>query len=153
MPMLTFGEVAAHLRRAQMDARFALDREVRLLMEGAAVEAKAMIGHELPEWPPLAPSTVAEKARLGFTGQVSDTDPLLRTGRLRDSIKAEAEAIGYLVEGVIGSDDSVAADQELGTSKIPPRPFLAPAMMSVEPRAATALGELTVRALTPGQKV
>ncbi len=47
--------------------------------------------------------------------------PWLRTGALRASVghRVSEEA------AVIGSDDPVAVDQELGTRTIPPRPFLA----------------------------
>ncbi|MBV8613726.1 MAG: hypothetical protein JOY66_08120 [Acetobacteraceae bacterium] len=47
--------------------------------------------------------------------------PWLRTGKLRASITCEATD----TVAVIGSSDPVAVDQELGTSAIPPRPFLA----------------------------
>ena len=47
--------------------------------------------------------------------------PWLRTGKLRASITCEATDTA----AVIGSSDPVAVYQELGTSAIPPRPFLA----------------------------
>lgn len=72
-----------------------------------------------PAWQPLADSTEAEKARLGYPSGA----PLLRTGEMRDSIVTEHNAL----EAIIGSKDPVAKYQELGTDKIPPRPFLGPA--------------------------
>jgi phage gpG-like protein len=48
--------------------------------------------------------------------------PWLCTGKLRDSVTHETTDNA----AVIGSTDQVAVDQELGTSSIPPRPFLAP---------------------------
>ena len=92
--------------------------------------AKDLIGTEDASWPPLAPSTVEEKRRLGYTGRVSETDPLLRTGSLRASIVAQSEAAG-LGRGtvLIGSPDPVAAYQEFGTDRgIPPRPFIGAAL-------------------------
>jgi phage gpG-like protein len=83
-------------------------------------EARNMIGAEIDQWPPLAPSTVEEKERLGYTGQVSPTDPLLRTGELRLSITHQIEQHAV----VLGSDDPIAPYQEHGTGHIPPRPFI-----------------------------
>ncbi len=48
--------------------------------------------------------------------------PWLRAGDLRESITHQA----IESTAVIGSNDPVAVFQELGTSTIPPRPFLAP---------------------------
>jgi phage gpG-like protein len=150
MAMMRCRDVAAHFRRAEFDLKFGVERETRLLLEGAAEEAKAFIGHELEEWQPLAPSTVAEKQRLGYTGQISETDPLLRTGRLRDSLRAEAESTSAGATGIVGSDDPVAVWQEFGTPHIPPRPFIGPTGISIVARAHVAFGEMAVRALTPG---
>lgn len=76
-------------------------------------------------WAPLAESTLADKDRKGF-----DTpSPLLREGDMRDSIE-------HVVDGdkaFIGSNSDVAVDQELGTSRMPPRSFLG--------RAAAVMGE------------
>lgn len=147
--MLTVRELAMFLEASAARVRTEIKRETEHLLEDAAAEAKAMIGHELEEWPDLAERTIAEKQRLGYTGQISETDPLLRTGKLRDSIKAEAAATGAGVEGVVASEDVVALYQEMGTARIPPRPFLAPAMMTAEARSHQAFGELAVELLTP----
>jgi phage gpG-like protein len=48
--------------------------------------------------------------------------PWRRTGALLSSIDFRSDDTG----AAIGSDDPVAIDQELGTSRIPPRPFLYP---------------------------
>jgi phage gpG-like protein len=71
-------------------------------------------------WAPLAESTVADRIAKGFTPD----DPLLRTGDLRDSIEVSARG----AEAVIGSRSEIALWQEVGTDKIPPRPFLGPAI-------------------------
>ena len=114
-----------------------------------AATARGLIGHELPIWPPLADSTIAEKTRLGYTGRLSATDPLLRTGGMRDSIDSVSEGLTT----VVGSADPKALWQEMGTHKasgaIPPRPFLATAMVQSLPRAAEILGNAAVRALSP----
>lgn len=152
MAMMRLRDIAAHFRRSELAVKFSVERETRLLVEEAAIEAKALIGHELEEWPPLAPSTIAEKRRLGFTGQVSETDPLLRTAQLRDSISADAEATPSGAIGMVGSDDPASVFQEFGTSRIPPRPFIGPTGISIVARAVPAFGSMAIRALTPGER-
>jgi phage gpG-like protein len=92
--------------------------------------ARAKLGHyqpsveHFPAWPELADFTKQDRVAKGFT----ENDPLLRTGELRDSI-------GHAVRGfeaVIGSTSDVAVYQELGTDRIPPRPFLGPAVVENE---------------------
>jgi len=95
----------------------------------AKAKARSLIGQERPEWLALADVTVEEKTRLGYVGRVSATDPLLRTGEMRDSIEFELlEDLGTGVSAVIYSNDEKAVVQELGGGYIPPRPFLATAM-------------------------
>jgi hypothetical protein len=79
-----------------------------------AHEAKRVIGTYDPEykWPQLQPETQAERAHLGFP----PNEPLLRTGgtsrfdKLRDH-GARPRGLGW-------------RERQLGTSTIPPRPFL-----------------------------
>jgi phage gpG-like protein len=84
-------------------------------------EAKRVIGDGYPEWPALSPETLARKMGSG---------PLLETGELRASIEWNAEGN----EGYVGSDHDRAVWHELGTNKIPPRPFLMGAAMRMEPQ-------------------
>lgn len=103
---------------------------------GALVQktAKAEIGilqptkGPFPAWEPLAPSTIAEKQRLGFSFN-QESNPLLRTGQLRDSIQLVLTPNGF----VVGSADPIAEYQELGTSRIPARPFIQPALFQSLP--------------------
>lgn len=89
-----------------------------LLVEKAA---KAAIGHYGDNnWQQLAESTQADRSRKGF----APNDPLLRTGEMRDSISHHVS--GHIV--TVGSDSNKAMWQELGTNRIPPRPFIVPAM-------------------------
>jgi hypothetical protein len=78
-------------------------------------EAKSLIGTPQLSWPPLAESTAAHK-RTGASA------PLFETGERRSSID-------YVIisddEAEIGSNLEKAVWQEMGTSKIPPRSFLA----------------------------
>jgi phage gpG-like protein len=116
-------------------------------LETAAVivetEAKALIGTEYEAWPSLADSTVEQKERRGQTGRISSTDPLYATGELRASISHEVE--GHAA--VIGTPDPVGLYQEMGTSRIPPRPFLASALHRKAEDAAKAIGLSVARAI------
>jgi len=146
--MIPLADVIAGLKRNQLALKFALEREVRLGMEAAAVEARSFIGNEQPGWAALADSTIAEKQRLGYP----TPHPLERTGELKDSISGEAETIPGGVHGVVGSTSDLAILHEVGTSRMPARPFLGPALMLTEPKIAVALAELAVRTLTPGSR-
>ena len=102
--------------------------------------ARAYIGRDNAEWPPLADATQEQRARLGYTPD----DPLLRSGALRDAIEAEVEshrtggkaAVG-VTDGFVGDGSKadplrnigdIAVWMELGTPDnahpSPPRPFL-----------------------------
>jgi hypothetical protein len=147
--VISFKQFAKLMGRSALDSRTRVTETLLTTMESVALEAKAYIGHEMSEWPPLAPSTIAEKSRLGYTGRLSATDPLLRTGEMRESIGAYA--VGSV--GVVGSPNKKALWMEMGTLRstgsAPPRPFLSLAMSRVEPQAKLFFGELAVALLTP----
>ncbi len=110
-------------------------------------EAKAMIGTEYAGWPALADSTVERKAAKGQTGRVSGTDPLLTTGELRATI-------GHQVHentAIIGTPDEVGVYMEVGTSRVPPRPFLSSALHRKGEEAANAIGAAVGHALAGKQ--
>lgn len=124
-----------------------LTLEVEHTLGHLAKNAQDMIGRENSGWQELAQNTIEEKQRLGFTGQRSATDPLLRTGVLESSISAGANRRGRTVEGVIGSDDEVAIYQEMGTNRIPPRPFLSAALIEGQQVIEESMGQFMVRIL------
>lgn len=73
-----------------------------------------------PAWAPLAESTEARKAAMGYPADA----PLLASGKMRDNI-------GHEIAGntaVIGSPDEEAVYHEFGTTKMPPRPMFGPAV-------------------------
>jgi HK97 gp10 family phage protein len=107
-------------------------------------EAKGYIGSYQEGWPKLAPSTIAEKTALGYA---PPDNPLLRTGDMRDSIEHQTESTGDGALGIIGSNDEAAKFHEIGTSRMPPRPFLALAMMRSEAPAAEIFGAFAVEIL------
>jgi hypothetical protein len=67
-------------------------------------------------WAPLAESTKSDRVRSGYT----EDDPLLRSGELKDSI--ESEVIG--LAAIVGTKSQIGLWQEVGTDRIPPRPFI-----------------------------
>jgi len=109
----------------------ALDRAAKVVQD----EAKRVLGTHDYNWPPLKSETIAHKAN-------GDT-PLLETGELRDSIK---RSVGH-DEAVVGSDNDKALYHELGTSKIPPRPFLMGAAMHKEAEVRHILGAQALKGL------
>jgi hypothetical protein len=91
-----------------------------------ADEAKRVIGSYDYNWPQLAASTQDDRVHKGFPAN----EPLLRTGSMRASIQWNASGN----TGAVGSNSDIAVYQELGTSRIPPRPFLMGAAMAMEPK-------------------
>jgi len=153
--MISFGEFASMLERSAAELRPRLEIGLAKVGELTKTMAAEYIGHEMPEWPPLASSTVDEKTRLGYVGHVSSTDPLLRTGEMRDSIELEVEGLAQAV----GSKSKVALWQEVGTTPsaghpgIPPRPFIGLAAQRSLPYAEDVFGEIAVRILAPADRV
>jgi phage gpG-like protein len=70
-------------------------------------------------------------------GSDSHDTPWVRTGALRDSIAATAEGL----DAAVGSNDPAAAPQEMGTTRLPPRPFLAPAAAAQGETIARTIGD------------
>jgi HK97 gp10 family phage protein len=130
---MTLDEFAIRMEGAA--GRLRLELEAMLVVYGDIVVkyAKDMIGHEHPEWPALTEATIAAKARAGYPVPA----PLLLTGKMRDSIVAEVAGMTLFV----GSPDKIAVFHELGTSRMPPRPFLEPAMKHTIPEAGKLIGE------------
>jgi len=113
----------------------ALDRAGRIVRD----EAQRVIGTYDYGWTPLAPSTLARKA--------ADT-PLLETGEMRDSVDYRADHN----TAEIGSDLDKAIWQELGTSRIPPRSFLAGAMQHEVHHVVDTIGRV-ITAHLAGQPI
>ena len=92
-------------------------------------------------WAPLAESTLKDKAAKGYPVP----SPLKRTGDMAASYKKEIEFAELAV--VVGSDEKVALYQEMGTSRMPPRPVLSLAMKNAIPYAAEEFGKIAVTLL------
>lgn len=141
-----FADQIADLIELQVGANVAaLEAATKLIQK----HAKSKIGEYQPEaypfapWQDLAPSTITEKQRLGYTGQVSEDDPLLRTGEMRESIE---RSVG-LTSGFVGSNSDVMVWQELGTRHIPPRSVLGGAAVEKADEVAEIVGEAVMIAL------
>lgn len=119
-----------------------LSHVVGLVVDTAAGNTRNIIGHQQPEFAPLADATKAEKARLGFSPP--DFAPLYRTGGYEESIQSEHEGL----VGQSGSTWEGAVWLELGTPNakhpIPARPAIALGMMQALPFAEAALLEVAV---------
>ncbi len=147
----SFAAFAEHLvvrQIATLEALHAGLETVAVLIEETA---KDEIGFYQPEvgpfqdWAPLADSTEAEKARLGYQLDA----PLLREGKLRDSIEHEISGL----EAVIGSKLDIAEYQEFGTATIPPRPFIGPAAFHNKKNIKEIIGAAAVTGLIGGNLI
>lgn len=141
----SLAEAALHLTKLRFEKQHGLMDEAAKIIQD---EAKAIIGHyqtayePFGAWPELAESTKEQRVKLGFT----ENDPLLRTGKLRDSI----ERLASHDMAVVGSAEDEAVYQELGTTRIPPRSFLGIAAMKKGEEVANLIGEGIVGALVGG---
>jgi hypothetical protein len=143
--MISPEELAEFLSRSAAMVRPELEADLVKIGEAQKKLAKDMIGHEHADWPPLAESTIEEKARLGYPVPA----PLLREEILRDSIEMRPLLVELEVE--VGSNDPVALFQEMGTDRgIPPRPFISKSAVDNLPFAEDTLGQTAVALLTPG---
>lgn len=97
------------------------------------------------DWEQLAESTKEQRVKQGYT----ENDPLLRTGKLRDSISHEVRGL----EAQIGSTDDVMVYQEFGTANIPPRPVLGPAAYRNKEKIKKILGKAAVEGLIGGERI
>jgi phage gpG-like protein len=110
---------AAHLHTVDRDMEELGPAIVAKACAMVCAEAKRVIGEGYADWPALQPETLARKIGPG---------PLLETGELRASIGWWSENL----EGQVGSNNDKAVWHELGTSRIPPRSFLAGAAQHQE---------------------
>jgi len=125
--------------------RRALAEVGKIVVEDAASqigEYQGAVGN-YPQWEPLAESTEDEKARLG----APPDSPLYRFGDLQKSF-------GYTVvadnEVIVGSTEETMIYHEFGTSKMPPRPVLGPAVLKNVEKIGKLLGMRTFEALLMG---
>ena len=130
--LFTVLEFAAHLHAVERDMHEVGPKIIAKACEMVCNEARRVLGTHDYGWPELKPETIARKIR-------GDT-PLLETGAMRDSITWTAKGN----EGQVGTDSQIAVYQELGTSKIPPRPFLAGAAQHMEEKIHKMAARATI---------
>lgn len=127
---------AAHLAHTALHMR--VHGRHALLEAGEIVRQEVFDAHGAYRynWPALAPATVARKR----TGD----SPLLETGAKRASYGVNL-IDDHTVE--VGSNDPKATWHELGTSRVPPRPVLLPAVLAKEKEVAKHIGDSFLRTL------
>ncbi|WP_426607106.1 hypothetical protein [Pantoea anthophila] len=115
-------QFAREMSSASASIATGLEVSFRVIVKEIEETAKEEIGIYQPAygpfdaWAPLAESTKADRVRLGY----SEDEPLLRSGELRDSI--ESEVVG--LAAIVGTKCEIGLWQEVGTTHIPPRPFI-----------------------------
>jgi phage gpG-like protein len=80
-------------------------------------------GLQTPSWQPLKPSTMKQKARLGYSGT-----PLIRTGHYRQSFRPFSDNN----QAGVGSEVPYSVYHEQGTATIPQRAALPPASVALD---------------------
>jgi hypothetical protein len=158
--MYTLSEMAAHFERAAMRCHAELEVLVETVAGTAEALAKGYIGKPQDTWEELHQPTIEGfrgdhgfwirgKRERGFSESLGFEPLRGDTGELKDSI--ESGAVGLI--GIVGSNSKVALWQEMGTPgakrPIPPRPFLAKAMMEASEGAEEIAGALAVNLLNP----
>lgn len=148
MQLQTFddlGSFALHLVALEGTVRKNMKAGLEAALVVIETAAKEEIGYyqagvgEFPAWAPLADSTEAEKARLGAPSNA----PLLRHGGMYASFGHETEDL----QGVVGSTDPTLIYHEFGTSKMPPRPVLGPALVKNRDHIQKILANTVFQAL------
>ncbi len=132
-------QFARELSSASATIATGLEAGFRVIVKEIEETAKEEIGVYQPAygpfdaWAPLAESTKVERVRRGY----SEDEPLLRSGELRDSIQSEVMGLA----AIVGTKSDIGLWQEVGTSHIPPRPFIGPAYVRKIDPLLEAIGE------------
>jgi len=140
-------QFARELSSASASIATGLEAGFRVIVKEIEETAKEEIGVYQPAygpfdaWAPLAESTKADRVRQGY----SEDEPLLRSGELRDSIQSEVVGLA----AIVGTKSEIGLWQEVGTDRIPPRPFIGPAYL----RKIDPLMEAIEQTLSNGFKV
>lgn len=118
-------QFAREMSSASATIATGLEAGFRIIVKEIEETAKEEIGVYQPaygpfdDWAPLAESTKHDRIRQGY----SEDEPLLRSGKLRDSIQSEVMGLA----AIVGTKSEIGLWQEVGTERIPPRPIIGPA--------------------------
>jgi HK97 gp10 family phage protein len=151
MEFKSFGAFAEHLLTREVALHEVLHVALDIAASKIEKTAKDEIGIYQPEvgpfpaWAELAEFTVQDRLAQHY----SPDEPLLRDGTLRDSISYEVDGL----VAVVGSTSDIAVYQEMGTVKIPPRPFLGPAAFHDEKFVLETIGAAAAAALGGEERV
>jgi phage gpG-like protein len=138
MTVFSLLEASAHFAHLAHNQHKANHAALEIAARIVEAEAKRLIGTHDAGWPPLAPSTLERKS--------ADT-PLLETGELRDSIThSSSPEVAH-----IGTNNPKGIWHELGTSRVPPRPFLSTALKNKEKVIKRAVGQVVRDYLAAGR--
>lgn len=151
MDFKDLGSLALHLATAEV----AMLASLEVGLEKCAVKiqktAEAEIGHyqsgigPFPAWAELAESTETQKAKMGYPADA----PLEASGAMGRSFSH----VTHGLEAVIGSTDEKMFYHEFGTSKMPARPVMGPALLTNKEFIRRTLGAATVAGLIGGQAI
>lgn len=147
--------LAVHFMRAAAAELIAIGDGLKRCAGKVEKDAKAEIGHyqsavgPFQDWAELADSTEQDKAMHGYPVDA----PLLRTGEMRDAITHDVD----MLEAIIGTMDEGAGKilkyHEVGTSKMPPRPVLGPALFKNKEFIQKTMGESTLSGMMGGMTI
>ncbi len=128
-------DVAVHVHEVGHEA---LEVAAQIVKKEAKSELGTYQGSAGPfaGWQSLADATIAARINAGYPGD----EPLLITGDLRDSIEHTVIMSGWNGAAWVGSDNPIAAYQEVGTKKIPPRSFLGGALFRKSEEVKNLIG-------------
>lgn len=138
-------QFAREMSSASTSIATGLEVSFRVIVKEIEETAKEEIGVYQPaygafeSWAPLAEATKADRVLQGY----SEDEPLLRSGELRDSI--ESEVVG--LAAIVGTKSEIGLWQEVGTSHIPPRPFIGHAYVRKIDPLMEAIGQVISRGL------
>lgn len=135
MGIMNLAQAAARMAAAEADLEAARAPMLAAACQMVAEKSRGLIGHPQPSWPQLAPETIKRKDGVA--------SPLLETGEMRDSIEWNADSN----HGYVGSNLDRALFIECGTSKMPPRSFLALAAMEEAPAVVKMMSKVVGAAL------
>lgn len=101
-------------------------------------DAVSHLGSDLLDQMRKAAYVVEAEAKVRSSGRPG---PMVDTGRHRSSISSEAKLLGDSVQGIVGAGAFYSPYLEYGTSRMPPYPYLHPAVEAKMDEIERLLGQ------------